>query len=220
MFVPFPDKSVRAQAGRLTAFMRSFQSAFSLVILLLWILGFVAAAQSNSPQTASQSPPPSNSQPAPIQTTATVNATLSTEAPAPIAVLDEKSIEEMPGTNLDDSLRQAPGFSLFRRSSIVVANPMRQGVSLRAIGSSRDSRTLVAASCTGQRIPQVPKQQGTAQVVYSAKSTLVLFRVRAFGLQLDDDLNQFKMPGYAALQLSAEQHLTKVFPAWPQLKIC
>lgn len=33
--------------------------------------------------------------------------------------------------------------------------------------------------------------------------------IRAFGLQFDDDLNQFKLPGYAALEFTAEQHLTK-----------
>ena len=45
--------------------------------------------------------------------------------------------------NLDDRLRMVPGFSLFRRSSSLTANPTTQGVSLRAIGSSGASRTLV-----------------------------------------------------------------------------
>jgi outer membrane cobalamin receptor len=70
-----------------------------------------------------------------------------------------------------------------------------------------------ARLATGQRIPQVPKQQGTAQLAYSARSTLVSFGIRAFGLQFDDDLNQFRLPGYAALQLAAEQHLTKSLSA-------
>ncbi len=61
---------------------------------------------------------------------------------------------------------------------------------------------------SGQRIPLVPKQQGTAQVAYTVKSTMISAGVRAFGLEFDDDLNQFKLPGYAALQLAAEQHLT------------
>src|SRR5205814_2367322 len=66
-----------------------------------------------------------------------------TESPASITVLDEKQLGEIPGINLDDRLRQVPGFSLFRRSSSVVANPTTQGVSLRGIGSSGASRTLV-----------------------------------------------------------------------------
>ena len=48
-----------------------------------------------------------------------------------------------PETNLDDRLRDVPGFTLFRRASSVVANPTTQGVSLRGIGSSGASRTLV-----------------------------------------------------------------------------
>jgi len=45
--------------------------------------------------------------------------------------------------NLDDRLRLVPGFTLFRRSSSVVANPTTQGVSLRGLGSTGASRTLV-----------------------------------------------------------------------------
>ncbi len=45
--------------------------------------------------------------------------------------------------DLDDRLRDTPGFSLFRRTSSVVANPTTQGVSLRGLGSSGASRTLV-----------------------------------------------------------------------------
>jgi outer membrane cobalamin receptor len=61
----------------------------------------------------------------------------------------------------------------------------------------------------GARIPQVPKQQGTAQLTYGFKSTLISAGVRAFGLAFDDDLNQFLLPGYAVLQVLAEQHLTQ-----------
>jgi outer membrane cobalamin receptor len=45
--------------------------------------------------------------------------------------------------NIDDRLREVPGFSLFRRTSSVTANPTTQGVSLRGIGSTGASRTLV-----------------------------------------------------------------------------
>jgi outer membrane receptor protein involved in Fe transport len=44
---------------------------------------------------------------------------------------------------LDDALRQIPGFSLFRRSSSMISHPTTQGVSLRGIGPSGTSRTLV-----------------------------------------------------------------------------
>jgi outer membrane receptor protein involved in Fe transport len=44
---------------------------------------------------------------------------------------------------LDDVLRQAPGFSLFRRSGSLTANPTTQGVSLRGVGANGASRALV-----------------------------------------------------------------------------
>ncbi|MGH9721536.1 MAG: TonB-dependent receptor plug domain-containing protein, partial [Bryobacteraceae bacterium] len=56
---------------------------------------------------------------------------------------DPKRIRLIPGINLDDRLRSVPGFSLFRRSSGIVAHPTTQGVSLRGIGSSGASRSLV-----------------------------------------------------------------------------
>src|SRR5438045_563586 len=44
---------------------------------------------------------------------------------------------------LDDVLRQVPGFSLFRRSGSLSANPTSQGVSLRGVGANGASRALV-----------------------------------------------------------------------------
>ncbi len=73
----------------------------------------------------------------------TVNATLSSEVPASIVVLDQQRLQSIPGVEMDDRLRQVPGFSLFRRTSSLVANPTTQGVSLRGTGSSGASRTLV-----------------------------------------------------------------------------
>ena len=44
---------------------------------------------------------------------------------------------------MDGKLRQLPGVELFRRSSSLVANPTSQGISLRGLGSTAASRTLV-----------------------------------------------------------------------------
>lgn len=79
----------------------------------------------------------------PVRTSITVIEKVSAETPANISVLQNQQILETPGVNLDDRLRDIPGFSLFRRSSSVVAHPTTQGVSLRGIGSSGASRTLV-----------------------------------------------------------------------------
>ena len=81
--------------------------------------------------------------PAPVQTTVTVVEQVSAETPANVTVLDATAISESSGTDLDDRLRDVPGFTLFRRASSVVANPTTQGVSLRGLGSSGASRTLV-----------------------------------------------------------------------------
>lgn len=78
-----------------------------------------------------------------MQTTVTVTGKISAQTPSSVIVLGPQKIAEQPGINLDDRLRQVPGFSLFRRTSSIVANPTTQGVSLRAIGSSGASRTLV-----------------------------------------------------------------------------
>jgi len=72
-----------------------------------------------------------------------VTGQISTEAPAAITVVDRLQLQEVPGVNLDDRLRVVPGFTLFRRTSSLVANPTTQGVSLRGIGSTGASRTLV-----------------------------------------------------------------------------
>ncbi len=58
-------------------------------------------------------------------------------------MLDREQIREQPNVELDDRLRSVPGFSLFRRSSSLVANPTTQGVTLRGLGSSGASRSLV-----------------------------------------------------------------------------
>jgi outer membrane receptor protein involved in Fe transport len=61
------------------------------------------------------------------------------------------TVEEIPpeafdsGTSLtvDDALRASPDFSLFRRNDSMTANPTSQGVSLRGLGPSGASRSLV-----------------------------------------------------------------------------
>lgn len=58
-------------------------------------------------------------------------------------MVNSTRLDETPGVNIDDRLRDVPGFTLFRRSSSLVANPTTQGVSLRGIGSSGASRTLL-----------------------------------------------------------------------------
>ncbi len=81
--------------------------------------------------------------PEPVKSSITVTEKISAETPANITVVDSNELQETPGANLDDRLREVPGFSLFRRTSSLVAHPTTQGISLRGIGSSGASRTLV-----------------------------------------------------------------------------
>ena len=65
------------------------------------------------------------------------------DVPASVNVVTNAQIERSPAVVADDVLRQVPTFSLFRRTSSLAANPTAQGVSLRGIGPSGVSRTLV-----------------------------------------------------------------------------
>ena len=57
--------------------------------------------------------------------------------------LNQREIESSGALTIDDVLRQVPGFSLFRRSGSLSANPTSQGVSLRGVGANGASRALV-----------------------------------------------------------------------------
>jgi outer membrane receptor protein involved in Fe transport len=57
--------------------------------------------------------------------------------------LTQNEISLAGALTLDDVLRQVPGFSLFRRSGGLTANPTSQGVSLRGVGANGASRALV-----------------------------------------------------------------------------
>ena len=65
------------------------------------------------------------------------------EVPVSVNVVEKETIQQSPAVVADDVLRQVPTFSLFRRSSSLSTHPTTQGVSLRGIGPSGVSRTLV-----------------------------------------------------------------------------
>ncbi len=60
-----------------------------------------------------------------------------------VVALDAGRLQQFPALTLDERLRQVAGFELFRRSSSWVANPTSQGVSLRGLGSTAASRSLI-----------------------------------------------------------------------------
>jgi outer membrane receptor protein involved in Fe transport len=63
--------------------------------------------------------------------------------PASITLVSNEDLKASPAIATDDILRQIPTFSLFRRTSSLAAHPTAQGVSLRGVGPSGVSRTLV-----------------------------------------------------------------------------
>lgn len=64
-------------------------------------------------------------------------------SPSSVRLVTSEELRTAAPVTLDDRLRRVPGFELFRRSSSLVANPTSQGLSLRGLGSTAASRTLV-----------------------------------------------------------------------------
>jgi iron complex outermembrane receptor protein len=83
----------------------------------------------------------------PFSETVTVTATRSDrklgDSPADLTVLTREDLQRGSAPALDEALKQVPSFSLFRRTSSLVSHPTTQGVSLRGVGASGASRTLV-----------------------------------------------------------------------------
>jgi len=67
------------------------------------------------------------------------------ETPGSSILISQMALGATPALRVDDALRQAPGFSLLRRSTSRTANPTTQGISLRGLGGSGASRALVLA---------------------------------------------------------------------------
>ena len=65
------------------------------------------------------------------------------DIPASVDVITNEEFKASPAIIADDTLRQDASFALFRRTSAIAAQPTTQGVSLRGIGPSGQSRTLV-----------------------------------------------------------------------------
>lgn len=65
------------------------------------------------------------------------------ETAASIVSLSREELSTTAAPAIDDKLRQVAGFSLFRRTGSRHANPTSQGVSLRGVGASGSSRTMV-----------------------------------------------------------------------------
>jgi outer membrane receptor protein involved in Fe transport len=85
--------------------------------------------------------------PAPVTERVTVTATRTqmrlSDTPGSARLLSADDLGTTAALTIDDTLRQVPGFTLFRRSGSRTANPTSQGVSLRGLAASGASRALV-----------------------------------------------------------------------------
>jgi len=79
----------------------------------------------------------------PVVVTATRSAQPADTLPVAVTVFTTDDLRASPSLAIDDTLRSEPAFSLFRRSGSLTANPTAQGVSLRGLGPSGASRSLV-----------------------------------------------------------------------------
>lgn len=65
------------------------------------------------------------------------------QVPQTVDTFSTDDIQSSPALTVDSMLGASPAFSLFRRTSSLMANPTAQGVSLRGVGPSGASRTVV-----------------------------------------------------------------------------
>jgi len=92
-------------------------------------------------QTPSPPPPPQTQDQ--ITVTANRSSVSIGETAKTTYALDSTQLHDYPSVTLDETLRQHAGFELFRRAGSRVANPTSEGISLRGLGSTAVSRTLV-----------------------------------------------------------------------------
>ena len=98
--------------------------------LRLGLLGFRLPSPEPCPWTRSWSPPTGRRSRPPRWQSRTTS-------------LDRDTLLSLPALTVDDALSSVRGWSLFRRDGSLTANPTTQGVSLRGLGPSGASRTLV-----------------------------------------------------------------------------
>jgi vitamin B12 transporter len=75
------------------------------------------------------------------------------EAVYDVVVLDRERLTGSASGQLDEILKEVPGFQLFRRSDARTANPTSQGATLRALGGNASSRALLLLDGVPQTDP-------------------------------------------------------------------
>jgi outer membrane receptor protein involved in Fe transport len=78
-----------------------------------------------------------------VNVTANRIATTLGDTAESLEILSRQDVDHAAAISADQILREVPGFTLFRRSQSIYANPTSQGASLRGIGGNGASRALV-----------------------------------------------------------------------------
>jgi outer membrane cobalamin receptor len=79
----------------------------------------------------------------PLSVSATRDPQPISQLPYTVEVIPSEAFVDSASLTVDDALRGSADFSLFRRNDSMTANPTSQGVSLRGLGPSGTSRSLV-----------------------------------------------------------------------------
>jgi iron complex outermembrane recepter protein len=108
----------------------------------LWLLS-AAALLSAQAARAGEPPVPDATAGEEIVVTATRSPRPVRDVTAAVTVLPRAEIERSAAKTLDELLVSVPSFALFRRSSSMAADPSSQGTTLRGVGPSGISRSLV-----------------------------------------------------------------------------
>ncbi len=150
--LPIPGAAVEFQANlstQVTAtdaqgefFLTGIPATGTLVVRHLGFAPVTIAISADSPKDPLQV----RMTPAPALERIQVSASDETQippTPTSQVFISAQTISESGSLALDDVLREAPGFTLFRRSGSLFANPTTQGVSLRGVGANGASRAAV-----------------------------------------------------------------------------
>lgn len=151
-FAVYPARAMRVEPVRVRV---AWASVAALLFVLLLVPGAVLASGSEdepealAPEDETQDPtgeadgqtPPPHSET--VVVTASRNEEPLRDAAAFVTPVDGEDLAESPGMLVDEALSRVPGFGLFRRNTSFISHPTTTGVSLRGIGPSGASRTLV-----------------------------------------------------------------------------
>lgn len=150
---PVPDATVRLEvAGAPAAETRTGNDGrFELIVesagtLRVTATGFAPATEAVRPGSGAVR---ITLQPAPffeaVNVTSSRTGVPKADPTVTITVIPSSELLSSAAVTLDDALKMVPGFTLFRRTTSRTANPTTQGVSMRGIGGSAPSRSLVLA---------------------------------------------------------------------------